>query len=131
MINLQQLIQELAQRKQEFTQLKEKINQVCQVLLEAIEKDLAPEEDELLDNLVDGLTNLPPKVHETDEYRNVENLSLRLENNLRDEYEKIQQKRIALGENINETIEMLYDIYELMFHMYVNFVEAMEAERQR
>jgi hypothetical protein len=130
-MNLQQLSQELAQRKEEFASLKEKVNQVCQTLLEKVEKDLTPEEEELINMLTDSLTNLPPKTHETDDYRNVENLRLRLENSLQDEYEKIEQKRTALGENINVTIEMIYDTYELMFYMYVNFVEAMEAQRQR
>lgn len=129
-MNLQQLSQELVQRKEEFTQLKEKINQVCQTLLEKVEKDLTPEEEELVDMLMDGLINVPPD-NEISEYENIEKLNLRLENNLQDEYEKIEQKHTDLGENVNEIIDILYVNYKMMFCMYVGFVRAMEAERQR
>lgn len=124
-MNLQQLSQELAQRKEEFASLKEKVNQVCQTLLEKVEKDITPEEEEFIDMLMDGLTNLPPD-NEISEYENIEKLSLRLENNLQDEYEKIEQKHTDLGENVNEIIDILYVNYKIMFCMYVGFVRAME-----
>jgi len=127
---LEQLRQELTQRKEEFASLKEKVNQVCQTLLEKVEKDPTPEEEELIDMLMDGLTNLPPD-NEISEYENIEKLSLRLENNLQDEYEKIEQKHTDLGENAYWIIDILYVNYKTMFCMYVGFVRAMEAERQR
>ena len=140
-MNLQQLVQELAQRKQEFTQLKEKVNQTCQVLLEASNKTFTPTEKELFEMIVNNLMGISEISENTILSWRTDILKNLLEgdegfraqkNAAQTKFTSIEFQSTDDDENLSlsNQLEFFYIAYAGILNMYVNFVRAMEMGRR-